>query len=109
MRNNTSTAYASPASKCDASSENTSARSMRGTFGMLASLHVLPPSRVTLIKPLLVPTQINPGVTVESAIDSIAALPAGAPPRPAGGGGASLRIVWWSEVAASGLQSQSDV
>src|SRR5689334_16240335 len=61
--------------------------------GTLASLHVLPPSRVTLIKPLFVPTQIKPGITVESDMDWIAELPPGTPGPPAGGAGASFRIV----------------
>src|SRR5690242_12574064 len=55
---------------------------------MLASDHVLPPSCVTLIKPLFVPTQIVPVPTVDARIDWIAP-PTGGPPF--GGRGESGR------------------
>src|SRR6266705_2859276 len=49
-----------------------------GTFGGVTFVHVLPPSRVRWIKRVLVPTQITPDVTGESAsvvIDPPAAGP----------------------------------
>src|SRR5690348_1706126 len=64
--------YASPASLCDASMAEMSARDGLGSPAMLASSHVLPSSRVTLIRPLFVPTQIVPAATLDGEIDSIA-------------------------------------
>src|SRR4051812_13229158 len=83
--------YAVAGSKCDASIANTSARAGKGRLGTDTSSQDLPAFRVTLIKPLFVPIQMRPGVTVESDIDMIAP-----PPVPGGefggGGGASARI-----------------
>src|SRR5258708_30719659 len=55
--------------------------------GGLPSVHVFPPSRVTLINPLLVPTQINPRPTVDSEMDSIAPPGGAALPGAVGGVG----------------------
>src|SRR5439155_36747 len=61
-----------------------------GTSGFDTSSHVLPSSLASLIRPLLVPTQITPRRTVDSASDWIAP-PMGAPgaprPRTLSGGG----------------------
>ena len=64
-------AYASPASSATARPTRISPRAVREA-GIDTSLHVLPLSRVTLIRPLFVPTQIVPRATVDAPIDSIA-------------------------------------
>src|SRR5690242_1063831 len=60
-----SAAYASPALNCDASTICTAVRLESGRSGIEASLHVAPSSRVTLISPLVVPTQITPRAAVD--------------------------------------------
>src|SRR5262249_33838268 len=57
-----------------------------------ASCHVLPPSRVTLIIPLFVPTHSMPAATGEPRIDSIAPPGGVNPPAVDGVGGASARM-----------------
>src|SRR5258708_37450939 len=81
-----SAAYAAPAFACDASTMLIAAG---GRLGGVTFVHVRPASRVTWIKPVLVPTQITPAVTGESASVWIDPPGAGAPtpPPPAGGGG----------------------
>src|SRR5213594_3428128 len=68
-----------------------SPRPETGRSGIDTSSHVLPSSLVSLIRPLLVPTQITPRRTVDSASDWIAP-PMGAPgaPRPRARSGDSL-------------------
>src|SRR3954470_2676362 len=91
MRWKSITAYALAASKCDASTASTSPRTMLGTSFGLASLQVLPPSRVTLIRLLFVPTQIKPVPIVDAEMDSIAPPGGAFVPGAVGGVGAPLR------------------
>src|SRR4029453_13685983 len=61
-----------------------------GRPGIDTSVHVFPSSLVSLMSPLLVPTQIVPGATVEVEIDSITPRGRRGPPQfenPGGGGG----------------------
>ena len=68
-----SAAYAVAASKCDGSTANIRRAAAFGMPGSTRRSHVLPPSRVTLIRPLFVPTQMHarPRPSI-AAIDSIA-------------------------------------
>src|ERR1041384_598411 len=79
--------YASAASWWEASTVAMRARLGSGRAGTVTSSQVLPSSRVSLIKPLLVPTQIRPRVMVEGENDSM--LPGGGAPgaRAAASGG----------------------
>src|SRR5437773_9114575 len=74
-----SAANARPASACDASMTLMPAG---GMFGGVTLVHVLPPSRVTWIKPVLVPAQITPAATVDGASVVIDPPCAGAPTPP---------------------------
>src|SRR6476469_5567324 len=81
-----SAAYAVPAFACDAS---ITLMLVGGRFGGVTFDHVLPPSRVTWISPVLVPTQITPAVTGDSASVVMDPPAAGdpAPPLPAAAAG----------------------
>src|SRR5882672_10389473 len=69
-------AYAVPAFACDAS---ITLMPVDGRFGGVTFAQVLPLSRVTWMRPLLVPAQITPAVTGDSASDWIDPPTAGAP------------------------------
>src|SRR6266508_1429860 len=71
-----SATYAVPAFECDASMTLTPAG---GRLGGVTFAHVLPLSRVTWIRPVLVPTQISPASTGDGASDWIDPPGAGAP------------------------------
>src|SRR5215469_3466296 len=78
------TAYASAALKGDASTFSTNAREAYGKFGIDTSVHVWPESRVSLMRPFVVPTQIVPLATRDGAIVS------SEPGRGAFGGGVAV-------------------
>src|SRR6476469_3792899 len=60
--------YAVPAFECDASMTLTAAG---GSLGGVTFAHVRPLSRVTWMRPVLVPTQMRPAATVDGASDWI--------------------------------------
>jgi hypothetical protein len=64
--------YAVATSWCEASIAEILARARSDMPGIETSFHVLPLSRVTCTKALLVPTQIVPGATLDADIASIA-------------------------------------
>src|SRR5437667_317902 len=68
-----SAAYAVPASKWDASTEGRIGRLPISMPGIVTSLHDFPWLRDTWMIPVLVAIQMTPGVTVEAAIDVMAA------------------------------------
>src|ERR1044071_6847937 len=70
--------YASAGLWCEASMVSMKARVGSGIPGMVTSSQVLPSSRVSLTRPLLVPTQIIPFATVEGENDSM--IPGGGVP-----------------------------
>src|SRR5579862_3230275 len=74
-----SAAYAVPACACDASMTLMPAG---GRFGGVTFDHVFPPSRVTWMNPVLVPTQITPAATGDGASVVIDPPAAGAPTPP---------------------------
>src|ERR1035437_2779457 len=78
-------AYAVPPCACEASMT----LMLPGTFGGVTLVHVRPPSRVTWIIRVLVPTQITPATTGESASVVIDPPAAGAPTPPPPSAGAA--------------------
>src|SRR5437016_3140717 len=78
--------YAVAAFVCDASMTLMPAG---GRFGGVTFVHPLPPSRVSWMRPVLVPAQITPAATGDGASDWIDPPAAGAPTPPARPAGAA--------------------
>src|SRR5438093_6253034 len=95
--------YAVPAFECDASMTLMAAG---GRLGGVTFVHVRPLSRVTWIRPVLVPTQMSPAATVDGASDWIDPPAAGAPTPPPPAAAASGWITTPGGAARSGLMAR---